>query len=187
MDQCIKRETAGLKLDARMASRYTLLQLRLRSPDTASDEEWRQTFQMIAENPGCCDEVWFSTGIGVPPLEWHAENARRIAFGAEQLHSLGIQAAIQIQATIGHADSISDSERTDGKNWRGWTGRDGTECRFCNCPRQPAFLDYIRKMAEYYAACKPSSVWIDDDLRIWGHEPAAPPGCVHPRAVYGAG
>ena len=174
MDQCIQKETAGIKVEERMASRHTLLQLRLRSPDTASDEEWRQTFQMIAENPGCCDEVWFSTGIGVPPLEWHVENALRIAHGAEQLRNLGIEAGIQIQATIGHADSISALERTDGKTWRGWTGRDGTECRFCNCPRQPAFLDYIRQMTECYAACKPSSVWIDDDLRIMGHDPAVP-------------
>ena len=62
----------------------TNLQLRFRSPTTGSDEAWRKTYQMIAENPGCCDEVWFSTGIGVPPLEWHAENAARIARGAEE-------------------------------------------------------------------------------------------------------
>ena len=152
----------------------SVLQLRLRAPDTSSDEKWRQTFQMIADNPGCCDEVWFSTGIGVPSIEWHAENAARMMRGAEQLRGIGIAFGIQIQATIGHADDISALERTDGKAWRGWTGRDGTECRHCNCPRQPAFKDYIRKMAECYARCRPSSVWIDDDLRISNHSPASP-------------
>ena len=151
-----------------------LLQLRLRAPSTASDENWRRTFQMIAENPGCCDEVWFSTGIGIPPFEWHAENAARIARGAEELRAIGIASGLQIQATIGHADDLAATERTDGKTWRGWTGRDGTECLFCNCPRQPAFLDFVRGMTEIYASFHPSSVWIDDDLRIVGHSPAAP-------------
>ena len=58
---------------------HPVLPLRFRSPTTGSDEAWRKTYQMIAENPGCCDEAWFSTGIGVPPLEWHAENAARSA------------------------------------------------------------------------------------------------------------
>ena len=129
---------------------------------------------MIAENKNCCDEVWFSTGIGIPPLEWHAENAARIARGAEELHAIGIVSGLQIQATIGHADEVSAMERTDGKTWRGWTGRGGTECLYCNCPRQSAFLDYIRRMTEIYASSHPSSVWIDDDLRIVGHSPAAP-------------
>ena len=153
---------------------HPVLPLRFRSPTTGSDEAWRKTYQMIAENLGCCDEVWFSTGIGVPPLEWHAENAARIARGAEELRKLGIASSIQIQATIGHSDELSATERTDGKAWSGWVGRDGTKCLYCNCPRQPAFLDYIRKMTEYYAAFQPLSVWIDDDLRITNHSPAAP-------------
>ncbi len=69
---------------------HPILPLRFRSPTTGSDEAWRKTYQMIAENPGCCDEAWLSTGIGVPPLEWHAENATRIARGAEELRRIGI-------------------------------------------------------------------------------------------------
>ncbi|MBR0458961.1 MAG: hypothetical protein IJJ26_06975 [Victivallales bacterium] len=155
-------------------TKQPVLQFRLRSPDTSSDEQWQQTFQMIVENPGCCDEVWFSTGIAVPPLEWHRANAERIARGAEQLRNKGIASGLQIQATIGHSDSLSALECMDGKTWGGWTGRGGLECVNCNCPRQPAFLDYIRKMSEYYAAIHPSSVWIDDDLRIAAHSPASP-------------
>ena len=45
-----------------------VLQLRLRAPDITSDEAWNATREMIAANPGCCDEVWLSTGIGVPPV-----------------------------------------------------------------------------------------------------------------------
>lgn len=49
---------------------HPLLSMRLRANDTDTPENWKETFQAIASNPGCCDEIWFSTGIGVPPLEW---------------------------------------------------------------------------------------------------------------------
>lgn len=44
------------------------MSLRLRGPHTATEEQWRATYGALAANPGCCDEVWFSTGIGVPPF-----------------------------------------------------------------------------------------------------------------------
>ena len=59
--------------------------LRFRSTNTESDEEWAKTFAIIKENPGCCDEVWFSTGVVIPPLEWHQEQADRMAKAKEQL------------------------------------------------------------------------------------------------------
>ena len=47
------------------------MSMRLRADDTGTKETWKANFKAIMENPGCCDEIWFSTGIGAPPLEWH--------------------------------------------------------------------------------------------------------------------
>jgi len=49
--------------------------LRLRQTSSESDERWNDTFQAIKENPGCCDEVWFATGVFIPPLDLHREHA----------------------------------------------------------------------------------------------------------------
>ena len=66
-----------------------LLQLRLRAPDTLSATNWAATRQMLFENPGCCDEVWFSTGIGVPPVSEHVRRAEIIRAAAADLRARG--------------------------------------------------------------------------------------------------
>ena len=148
------------------------MSLRLRGPHTATEAQWRKTLAAIAANPGCCDEVWFSTGIGVPPVSWHREQAARLAKAAEDLRRLGIVPSLQVQATLGHSDNLSASEDCSAKAWTGWTGSTGVEDRYCNCPRQPAFLAYVREMSRADASFRPGSVWIDDDLRIGNHPPA---------------
>lgn len=158
----------------------SVLQLRLRAPDIASDEAWAATCKMIADNPGCCDEVWFSTGVGLPPLAVHADRAERLVRAAADLRALGIVPSLQFQATIGHGDNLSLKENCSAKSWTGWTGSTGTEAVACNCPRQRGFLDYVRAVARLYAAFKPKFVWVDDDLRITNHRPAtigSLPGC----------
>ena len=163
-----------------------VLQLRLRAPDIVSDEAWNATREMIAANPGCCDEVWFSTGIGVPPVSVHADRAARMVRAAAELRRLGIIPSIQFQATIGHGDDLSLTEDCSAKTWTGWTGSTGVEAKACNCPRQSGFLAYVREVARLYAAFKPAFVWIDDDLRFDNHKPATDgsrPGCWCERCI----
>ena len=146
--------------------------LRLCAPHTATEEQWRKTYAAIAANPGCCDEVWFSTGTGVPPLDWHHAQAARIAAAADDLRKIGIVPSLQFQATLGHGDVFVTAEECAMKDWTGWTGSTGVEAKYCNCPRQPEFLDYVRACARIYAGMRPGFLWIDDDLRIDNHCPA---------------
>ena len=155
-----------------------LLMVRLRGPHTACDEQWEKTFRALSENRAACDEVWFSTGIGFPKMEWHETHVKRLVRYSEQLRGVGIVPSLQFQATLGHSDDITASEGAEGKTWGGFTGRGGEECKFCNCPRQPEFIAYVREMARLYASFRPGSVWIDDDLRIAGHSPGSPWGKV---------
>lgn len=166
--------SALLGASADMAERPPLFMIRLRGPHTADDAPWAKTFKALAENPGCCDEVWFSTGIGLPKLEAHRAHAERLCRYAAQLRAKGIVPSLQVQATLGHSDTTTALEPVDAKDWGGFTGRGGMECRYCSCPRQPGFLAYVREMARLYAAFRPGSVWIDDDLRIAGHGPGSP-------------
>ena len=150
-----------------------VVQMRLRSNHTDSAEQWAKTFAAIRGNPGCCDEVWFSTGTGAPDLEWHRRHAEILAKAAEDLKSVGIVPSLQFQATLGHGDTLyGDPKMFVAKTWTGWTGSKGVEAKCCNCPRQPAFLDYLRAVSRLYAAFKPAGVWIDDDLRYTNHRPA---------------
>ena len=159
---------------AAFAYEQPLMMIRLRGPHTADDAQWAKTFRALSENRAACDEVWFSTGIGFPKIGWHEAHVKRLVRYAEQLRGVGIMPSLQFQATLGHSDSLTAIEGFEGKTWGGFTGRGGTECVGCNCPRQPEFLAYIREMARLYAALRPGSVWIDDDLRIAGHAPGSP-------------
>jgi len=164
----------GLCLVAACAfAKEPFMMIRFRGPQTDGGPIWEKTAENLARHRAACDEVWFSTGIGIPPLSWHAEQSRRQAVAAEGLRKIGIMPGLQFQATLGHGDSISAMEDCSAKDWGGFTGQSGTECRRCSCPRQPGFLEYVAEAARLYAAWKPSSVWIDDDLRIDNHEPAS--------------
>lgn len=139
-------------------------------------EIWTRLFQEFKRNRACCDEVWFSTGVGIPVLEEHRRRSELIARYAEELRSIGIIPSLQVQATIGHRDSVCEAAGMDAKTWGSYVGIHGEQCTYINCPRQPGFLEYMRQMAEIYAQWQPGSVWIDDDLRLFNHFPAYEPG-----------
>ena len=165
---------ANAVVSADVQSEPPLFSLRLRRPHTENDEQWAKTFRIIKENRGAVDEVWFSTGVGFPAVEWHEEHAKRLARYAKQLRDIGVVPSLQFQATLGHADDVTAVEGAPAKTWGGFVGRKGGECRMVNCPRQPGFLAYMRRAARFYAGFRPGSVWLDDDLRILGHRPASP-------------
>jgi len=158
-----------------------LLQMRLVAADTATYETWQSNFCAFAAHPGCCDEVWFSTGIGTPMLDWHRAHAEVLTRAARDLRAVGIVPSLQFQGTLGHGDAFGRPETSAAKTWTGWTDRNGLEDRFCNCPRQPDFQKYVGEVSRIYAAVGFHGLWVDDDLRIHNHKPAdnAPPfvGC----------
>lgn len=177
----MKKELLKLELVAVVAAGFLgplysadwpLMSMRLRANDTDTKEIWKANFKAITENLGCCDEIWFSTGTGVPSLDWHRARAEVLAEAIKDAKAAGIVPSLQFQATIGHGDSFGTQEMFAMKTWTGWTDWKGLEDRYCNCPRQTAFLDYLRDVSAIYAKLGFSVLWIDDDLRIAHHRPA---------------
>ncbi len=152
----------------------SVMLMRFRADHTSSEEKWNEVYRSIAEYPGCCDEVWFSTGLGYPSLDSHRKNADIIRKGTEQLNNIGIRSSLQIQMTIGHGDGFNQAYDSvfQSMDWCGWTGSNGVVDTCCSCPRQVKFMEYIRQMAGIYAQNKPLYVWLDDDLRYDNHNPA---------------
>jgi len=149
-----------------------LMMLRLKIENTITEEGWEKMLSAFRKHPGCCDEVWFSTGIGVPPMEVHRQHVERLLGAKEDLKELGIISSLQVQMTIGHGDPGAKPNEWTAKTWTGWTGSTGVEDKYCNCPRQTKYLEYIREMTRLYAKLCPRTLWIDDDLRYDNHIPA---------------
>ena len=171
MSRCMMAALAALQSLAAVGAE-PLLAMRLRANDTDSREVWQANFQAVAAHPGCCDEIWFSTGCGAPSLDWHRARAAVIAGAMRDVRSQGIVPALQFQATLGHGDEFGSPETFVMKTWTGWTGWQGLETKFCNCPRQPAFHAYLREVSAIYAPLGFAELWIDDDLRIAHHQPS---------------
>jgi hypothetical protein len=175
-NELLKFKLAAVAAAALSGSLYSadwpLMSMRLRANDTDTKEIWKANFKTIAENPGCCDEIWFSTGTGVPSLDWHRARAEVLAEAVKDARAAGIVPSLQFQATIGHGDSFGTREMFAMKTWTGWTDWKGLEDSYCNCPRQGDFLNYLRDVSAIYAKLGFSVLWIDDDLRIAHHRPA---------------
>ena len=152
----------------------SVMMLRLRPTNTDTDKDWEDTYKIICENPGCCDEVWFSTGMGYLSQDWHKDKVGRIGKAMSQLEKVGVVSSLQFQMTIGHGDKFgyTNEHLFSEMNWDGWVGSTGEEAKFCSCPRDPRFLEHIRMVAGIYASLKPSYIWVDDDLRYDNHKPA---------------
>ena len=148
------------------------LTMRLRANDTESVDVWRANFKEVVRHPGCCDEIWFSTGCGAPGFDWHRANAAVLSVAMKDCRAKGIVPSLQFQATLGHGDEFGTPEMFAMKTWTGWTGWSGRETKYCNCPRQPAFHNYLRAVSEIYAPLGFTGLWIDDDLRIAHHQPS---------------
>ena len=82
------------------ASTCPLMTMRLRVNDTETMDAWKSNFKVIADNPGCCDEIWFSTGIGFPALDWHRKHVDILAVAVADAKSKGIVPSFQFQSTI---------------------------------------------------------------------------------------
>lgn len=155
-----------------VADEHPILMFRLSMQNSVTDEACANLLSVLKEYPNCCDEVWFSTGTGMPYMDVHSQHAQILTRAMDELEKINIKSSLQIQMTIGHGDQLGGAKEWIAKNWTGWTGSTGVEGKYSNCPRQPGFLEYMREMTRLYAQTEPRVLWIDDDLRYDNHYPA---------------
>lgn len=159
---------------------YPLITMRLLDIHKSS-ELLDEYLALIGRHRGACDELWFSTEYGFPPLEVHETNANMVAVAAERAREVGITVSLQISNTIGHGSYLQYLDFT-GVTWQRMVGPDGVVAPCSNCPRDPEFLSYLDAAARLYCTWRPASVWVDDDFRMHHHHPVAN-GCFCDRCI----
>jgi len=127
----------------------------------------------IKQYPGSCDTVWFATEYGYPDLSVHEANCKNILEIAELYRQAGVKVSLQISNTIGHGEYMKsrDNSAIDKYNFEKIIGPDGTVSNYSFCWRGKNFTDYCCKSIEAYMDIRPSTVWVDDDLRVLNHAP----------------
>lgn len=132
----------------------------------------------IQKHPGSCDEVWFATDYGFPPLETHEKSAAVLAESAEKFRKAGVRVSLQLSNSIGHGQYMSCRDCTGLVNpeskVRNMVDADGTRAGYCFCWNDPVFRDYTFAALRFYLrSVKPYCLWVDDDLRAVNHNPVS--------------
>jgi len=157
------------------------ISIRLGSDQQKDYLNFQKYLKMFKENKGCCDEIWFSTSYGYPKRKNHKKIAEKLKKEANDLRQIGIMVSIQLSNSIGHGSTNSFLDYS-GMEWDAMIGHDGTVSKYCACPRDKRFLEYIYDITTIYSIIKPTYIWIDDDLRMDNHKPAVY-GCFCNRCI----
>ncbi len=140
----------------------------------------KELAEAIKRQKKSCDEVWLTTLGYYPPLDYHQELAEGWTESAKIFRDAGIRVSLQVANTIGHRDwdSLAPEKdsylmkgmRENGEIYEGLVGPDGKDCYSCFCWRGKRFRNYIGGLVKIYAeTLKPDCLWLDDDLRPFGH------------------
>jgi len=128
------------------------------------------------------DEITLFTSETHPPLPLPVmlERAPILKARMEAARARGYRSGINILATIGHhEENLPHSLSGD---YTPMTDPSGKVCRGTLCPNDERLRAYIGEIYAAMANAKPDYLWIDDDVRLWGHSPIGP-GCFCDRCV----
>lgn len=102
-----------------------------------NDEYMESVLQIIKDHPGSCDEVWFATEYGFPPLERHAEAVENIIRSADKFRKAGIRVSLQLSNTIGHGEYMANRDCSgllyEGSEVEHMVDDDGKFAEYCFC------------------------------------------------------
>ncbi|MBN1345076.1 MAG: hypothetical protein JXQ73_20445 [Phycisphaerae bacterium] len=147
------------------------ISFRIGVPLWRSDECFDNLVRLFEKNKGVTDEITFFTSESHPPLPLAEIQARAkiLTQRMAALRKLGYRSGINILATIGHhnenlANSLAEP-------YTRMTDIDGRTCQGSFCPNDDGLRDYAKRVYEALASANPDYIWIDDDVRLFGHMP----------------
>ncbi|MEI6971887.1 MAG: hypothetical protein WCL44_10260 [bacterium] len=133
------------------------------------EARFNEQLALFDKYKGVTDEVTLFTGETHPclPLAVIRERAKILALRMDEVRRHGYRTGINLLATIGHHnENLSDSLAGP---YTLLTDIDGKTCDGCRCPNDGNMRDYIRDVYRALAEARPDYIWIDDDVRLFGH------------------
>lgn len=130
-----------------------------------------ELLRVFALHPDITDEVTLFTAETHAPLPIEAlEERMNVAkLRMSHLRGRGYRAGVNVLATIGHhEENLSNSLAGEYVNL---TDIDGNICRGGFCPNDERVREFVSRTYELAALACPDYIWIDDDVRLFGHMP----------------
>lgn len=149
----------------------TLIALRVGTAQWLTDTGFADLLRFLATQPQAIDEVIFFTAFTHPPLP-RAEMERRCARLAAllpQVRAAGYRVGINVLASMGHHEE--NLPHSLNAPWPRVTDPEGNVSQGSYCPADPDLLAYVQRVYTLVAQAEPDLIWIDDDVRLYGHMP----------------
>jgi len=149
----------------------TLIAFRISPRQWQTDEGLHSLLHFVDQQQGVIDELALFTGFthAPLPLDQIKQGMQRAGVVMQQLRTRVPKVGINVLTTIGHHEENMDNSLN--APWQRVVDPQGRECRGCYCPVSPQHLDYVRQLYELVASSRPDFIWIDDDVRLFGHMP----------------
>lgn len=135
------------------------------------ETRYRGLLDMFEKYKGVTDEITFFTSETHPPLPLDViqRRAEILAQRMTAARALGYRSGINLLATVGHHnENLANS--LDAPYTR-MTDLGGGTCQGSFCPNDEGMRGYIADVYKALATANPDYIWIDDDVRLFGHMP----------------
>lgn len=136
-----------------------------------TEERFKELLSLFEKYKGVTDEITFFTSETHAPLPLKVirERVDLLKERMSEVRRLGYKTGINVLATLGHRkENLLYSLSGD---YTYMTDIDGNSCLGVLCPSDEKNRDYIKQLYEIVASSDPDYIWIDDDVRLFGHSP----------------
>jgi len=148
---------------------------RIGCPIWLNEARFEELLNLLDGHAGVTDEITLFTSETHPPLPLEAIQERAPVMRARMAsaRTRGYRSGINVLSTLGHhEENLPNSLSGD---YTPMTDRNGEICRGSLCPNDENLRAYIVQVYEAVAKAGPDYIWLDDDIRLYGHMPVA--GC----------
>ncbi len=144
---------------------------RIGQPIWANEERFNELLDLFDAHRGVTDEITLFTSETHPPLPLDVMLARMpvLETRIKAARARGYRSGVNILATIGHHEENLANSLSGG--FTPATDPNGNVCLGSICPNDPALHDYAVEVYQALASTQPDYIWIDDDVRLFGHSP----------------
>jgi len=144
---------------------------RIGAPTWLNEMRFAELLDLFERHRGVTDEITLFTADTHPPLPLDVilERAPILKERMDAARAHGYRSGINLLATVGHHDeNLPNSLSGD---YTPMTDPNGSICRGSLCPNDEHLRAYIAQVYEALAKAGPDYIWIDDDVRLFGHMP----------------
>jgi len=147
------------------------ISFRIGVPLWLPEPRYEELLRLFEKYRGVTDEITFFTSETHPPLPLEVidQRSRILARRMRDARRLGYRAGINLLSTLGHHnENLPNSLSTD---YTRMTEPGGGVCQGSFCPNDERMRGYIAQAYQSLTAAEPDYIWIDDDVRLFGHMP----------------